>query len=250
MKIVFLGTRGGFPVGGQTSCARVESDRGSFVIDLGSTLLFEKPAWIVEADHILMTHLHPDHTAHLAGLIIARLNLPGIETPITFVAPEPIQTYLDSTGLGHLPGWIQTEDVPADWCGLSLQAIQTRHPRKNHAYRISDGVVTLVWTGDCSYSTELSAFCSGADVVVCEASMKEGNTENAEDWGHMTPGMFARLMNEARPQTAVMTHYTELEPGPFAAAVRPLLDENIGLVAAYDGLELEVTNQPQHRECP
>jgi ribonuclease BN (tRNA processing enzyme) len=241
MKIIFLGTRGGFPVGGQTSCARVEGDHGSFVIDLGSTLLFENLAWIAEADHVLMTHLHPDHTAHLAALIIARLNLPGMKTPVTFVAPEPILTYLDSSGLGHLPGWTQTDGIPADWCGFSLQEIQTRHPRKNQAYRISDGWVTVVWTGDCSYSEELAAFCSGADAVVCEASMKEENSKNAKEWGHMTPGMFARLMNEAKPATAVMTHYTELEPGVFSDAVRPLLDPGIKLVSAYDGFELEIT---------
>ncbi|MDF7798875.1 MBL fold metallo-hydrolase [Pontiellaceae bacterium B1224] len=235
MKITFLGTRGGFPVGGQTSCALVEGEDGSFVIDLGSSRLFEKTEWIAEADHVLLTHLHPDHIAHLASLLIARLNTPGVEGDVSFVAPEAVQEYLDFSGLGHIPGWCQLPDVPAEWCGFTLEAMQTRHPRKNKAYRISDGHTTLVWTGDATYSEELSAFCAGADVVVCEASMKDCNLGNAIDWGHMTPQLFARLMNEAKPGTAISTHYTELEPSEFTAAMRPLLDASIKFIAAEDG---------------
>ena len=189
MKITFLGTRGGFPIGGgQTSCARVEDGGASFVIDLGSTRLFEKPEWIEAADHVLMTHLHPDHSAHLASLIIARLNQPGIQGKVCFAAPESIQEYLNFSGVGHLPGWTQTDGIPEMWCGFSLAAIQTRHPRKNLAYRISTGKQTLVWTGDCSYSEELSAFCAGADVVVCEASMKECNWEKRRRVGSYDAG--------------------------------------------------------------
>ncbi len=240
MKITFLGTRGGFPIGGQTSCARIEADCGSLVIDLGSTRLFENPAWIASANHVLMTHFHPDHIAHLASLIIARLNMPRVEDPVSFVAPESVGDYLNDAKLGHVPGWRQEEDVPREWNGFSLHAVQTRHPRKNHAYRISDGNTVLVWTGDCTYSKELAEFCSGADVVVCEASMKDCNQKNADEWGHMTPSTFARLMNEAQPRLAVTTHYTELEPADFANAVRPLLDATIPLVPAYDGFELVI----------
>ncbi|MBN2163826.1 MAG: MBL fold metallo-hydrolase [Pontiellaceae bacterium] len=240
MKITFLGTRGGYPMGGQTSCARIEGNCGSLIIDLGSTLLFEHPDWVAEADHVLMTHLHPDHIAHLASLVIARLNLPAAEGDVSFVAPESIRDYMQFSGLEQVPGWRQKELVPSEWGGFTLSAIQTRHPRKNHAYRIYDGNTTLVWTGDCSYSEELADFCAGTDVLVCEASMKEEHIDNALEWGHMTPGMFARLMNEAQPALAVSTHYTELEPADFAAIVRPLLNENIELVTAFDGFELVI----------
>ena len=56
----------------------------------------------------------------------------------------------------------------------------------------------------------------------------------------MTPEMFARLMNEANPKTAIMTHYTELEPESFYAAVRPLLDGNIDLISAFDSFEFNL----------
>lgn len=241
LSIQFLGTRGGFPAGGQTSCAQIEGRSGeSFVIDLGSTRLFENPEWIAAADHVLMTHLHPDHVAHLPALIIARLNRPDVNTDVVFVAPESIREYLQHSGMGHIPGWIQTEHIPTEWCGFTLEALQTAHPRKNYAYRFSDGGSTLVWTGDCTYSEELAAFCREADVVVCEASMKDSHAENAGLWGHMTPATFARLMNEARPGVAVTTHYTELEPPDFAAALRPLMDESIQLISAVDGFELTI----------
>ena len=241
LSLHFLGTRGGFPVGGQTSCVRIKGKDGtSFVIDLGSTRLFERPDWLTDTDHVLMTHLHPDHVAHLPSLIIARLNQPDATSDILFVAPESIQDHLDYSGMGHVPGWNQTEGIPSEWCGYTLEACLTRHPRKNYAYRISNGTSTLVWTGDCSYSEELAAFCHGVDVVVCEASMKDCNLEKAELWGHMTPTTFSRLMNEARPRVAVTTHYTELEPEAFASELRPLMDDAIELITAVDDFELMI----------
>lgn len=242
LSLHFLGTRGGFPSGGgQMSCARIEGGDGqSFLIDLGSTRLFERPEWITNADHVLMTHLHPDHVAHLPSLIIARLNQPEATDDILFAAPEPIQDYLDFSGMGDIPGWNQTTGIPSEWCGYTLEACQTCHPRKNYAYRISKDSSTLVWTGDCTYSEELAAFCRGADVVVCEATMKDCNRGNTEHWGHMTPTTFAQLMNEARPRVAVTTHYTELEPEIFAEALRPLMDESIDLISARDGFELTI----------
>jgi ribonuclease BN (tRNA processing enzyme) len=105
---------------------------------------------------------------------------------------------------------------------------------------MTDDAVSVVWTGDCSYSPELAAFCRGADVIICESSMKEENIENARTWGHMTPSMFAQLMNEAAPKKAVSTHFLELKPPAFADAVRRSMDSGIELITAYDGLCLEI----------
>jgi ribonuclease BN (tRNA processing enzyme) len=240
MKITFYGTRGGFPVGGQMSCARVETSDGAFVIDLGSTRLFEDPVVVAETDHVLLTHLHPDHIAHLAGLILARLNTPEAGGDCLFVAPESIQDYMDFSELGQVPGWKQTADVPQTWCGVSLEAMLTNHPKKNFAYKMTDETGTVVWTGDCSYSVELADFCKGADVVVCESTLREDSVENAGPWGHMTPSLFARLMNEAAPIKAVATHFTELPPEVFAGEVQRRLNHGIELVVAVEGASLDL----------
>lgn len=240
MKITFYGVRGGFPMDGQMSCARVETSAGAFVIDLGSTRLFEDPAVVSETDHVLLTHLHPDHIAHLAGLILARLNTPQAEGDCLFVAPEPIQDYMDFSELGQVPGWRQLAEVPATWCGLELQAMLTNHPKKNFAYKMTDTTGTVVWTGDCSYSVELVHFCKDADIVVCESSLREDSLGNAGPWGHMTPSLFARLMNEAAPSVAVSTHFTELPPEIFAGEVQQKLNDGIKLVVAKEGATLNV----------
>jgi ribonuclease BN (tRNA processing enzyme) len=235
MKLKFYGTRGGFPLGGQMSCARVETDEEAFLIDLGSSLFFEDLALMSATTHVLLTHMHPDHITHLASLIIARLNVPAAIGDCLFVSPESIKDYMVFSGLGEVPGWRQTDGVPSVWCGLTLEAHQTNHPKKNYAYKLSDGTKTLVWTGDCSYSARLVDFCRGADVVVCESSLSESSRENAEIWGHMTPSLFARLINEAAPKRAVSTHFSELEPSAFADEVRRLMDRGIELITAYDG---------------
>jgi ribonuclease BN (tRNA processing enzyme) len=239
MNIKFYGTRGVFPVGAQMSCALVETSGGSFVIDLGSSKLFEDKGRVASIDHVLLTHMHPDHIAMLASLIIERLNLPASEGDCLFVSPESIRDYMDFSDLQDVPGWRQLEDVPAEWCGLKLEATLTNHPKKNFAYKMTDDNVTVVWTGDCSYSAELAAFCRGADVIICESSMKEESMKNALAWGHMTPSLFAKLINEAAPAKAVATHFMELDPPEFISEVRKHLNPGIELIAAHDGLTLD-----------
>lgn len=241
MKITFYGTRGVFPLDAQMNCAWVDAPEGSFVIDLGSPRLFEDKAQVAAADHVLLTHMHPDHIAMLPSLIIERLNLPDVDGDCIFVSPESVHAYMEFCGLGNVAGYRQLDDVPEQWCGLKLEAALTNHPKRNYAYRMSDGSVSLVWTGDCSYSPELARFCSGADVIICESSMKEESMANALAWGHMTPSLFARLMNEAAPAKAVATHFTELEPSTFADEVRKDLRPAIDLVTAYDGLVLDLS---------
>jgi len=240
MKITFYGTRGVFPVGAQMSCAWVDAPDGSFVIDLGSTRLFDDKTRVASINHVLLTHMHPDHIAMLASLIIERLNLPDAQGDCTFVSPESIRDYMNFSDLNDVPGYQQLDEVPSVWCGLKLEAARTNHPKKNFAYKMSDGTVTVVWTGDGSYSPELAAFCRGADVIICESSMKEESMKNALAWGHMTPSLFAKLMNEAAPARAVATHFMELDPPGFISEVRKYLNPGIELIAASDGLVLEL----------
>lgn len=240
MKITFYGTRGVFPIGSQMSCALVESAAGSFVIDLGSASFFDDPTRIAAIDHVLLTHMHPDHIAMLASLIIERLNLPDAQGACTFVSPESIREYMHFSELGDVPGWKQLDGVPPEWCGVKLEAILTNHPKKNYAYKVTENDRSFVWTGDCSYSPELANFCKGVDVVICESSMKEESMKNALAWGHMTPSMFAQLINEAAPSRAVATHFMEMPPENFTAAVRDRLDSGIELIQAHDGLVLDI----------
>ncbi|MBI9020936.1 MAG: MBL fold metallo-hydrolase [Verrucomicrobia bacterium] len=221
MKITFYGTRGILPSGAQMSCAWVDAPGGSFAIDLGSSDLMEDPARVAALDHVLLTHLHPDHIDQLPRLLAA-------QPDVTVLAPEPVE------------GVCQLDSVPASWRGLRLEAALTNHPKKNFAYKLSDESATVVWTGDGSYSPELAAFCRGADVIICEATLKEVPAEEAVAIGHMTPALFAKLMNEAAPAKAVATHFSELDPPEYLSEVRKYLHPGIELIAAHEGLTLEV----------
>lgn len=241
MKIKFYGTRGSYPTEAQMSCAWVEAPDGNFVIDLGSSDLFKDRSRVAAIDHVLLTHFHPDHIAMLASLVLQRWNQHGRTEPCTFVAPESVQEYMVFSGLHEVPGYTQLETVPKTWCGLQLEATLTNHPKKNFAYKLSDETTTLVWTGDGSYSTQLVDFCRGADVIICESSMREENIDNAIAWGHMTPSLFSKLMNEAKPNLAIATHFTELEPADFSTHIKKRLNPDIELITAYDGLILDLT---------
>jgi ribonuclease BN (tRNA processing enzyme) len=222
------------------SCALVEASGGTFAIDLGSTTLFEDKARIAALDHVLLTHMHPDHIAMLASLIIERLSLPDAEGDCVFVSPDSVADYMKGSGLSEVPGYTQLESVPDKWCGLTLEATLTCHPKRNYAYKMTDDGKTVIWTGDCSYTSALVDFCSGADVIICESSMKNENIKNAKAWGHMTPSLFTKLMNEAKPKTAIATHFTELSAQAFSEEVKPHLESDISFLAATDGLVFEV----------
>lgn len=222
------------------SCALVDAPDGSFVIDLGSTSLFDNPSRVAAIDHVLLTHMHPDHIAMLASLIIERLSHPEAKGDCIFISPESISDYMKFSDLGGVTGYQQLDDVPSQWCGLKLETTLTNHPKKNYAYKLTEGATTIVWTGDCSYSPELVSFCRGADVIICESSMKEENVDKARAWGHMTPALFAQLMNESAPSMAVATHFTELDPPDFIAEVQKHLHAGIDLIAATDGLVLDL----------
>ena len=223
------------------NCAWVDAPGGSFVIDLGSPRLFEDKTRAASVSRVLLTHMHPDHVAMLPSLIIERLNLPDAVNDCIFVSPESVQAYMEFCGLGDVGGYKQLDAVPGQWCGLKLEAMLTNHPKRNYAYKMSGDTVSVVWTGDCSYSPELAAFCHGADVIVCESSMKEESIDNALAWGHMTPSLFAKLMNEAAPAKAVATHFVELDPPDFSDEVGKSLRSDIDLITAYDELVLDLS---------
>jgi ribonuclease BN (tRNA processing enzyme) len=206
----------------------VETGQSCFAIDLGSGQFLKEEARVRSLSGLLLTHLHDDHISELPSLPKVRKGLPDLTT----VSPEP----LDAEGVCILT------DVPDEWCGLTLEAVLTNHSRDNFAYRLSDEGCTVVWTGDASYSRELAVFCRGADVIVCEATMKEIPPEEAIAIGHMTPSLFARLMNEAMPKLAVATHFCELNPSEFAEEVRSEMDAQVELVTAYDGMVLNLNN--------
>ncbi|AKJ64858.1 MBL fold metallo-hydrolase [Kiritimatiella glycovorans] len=244
MNITFYGVRGVYPREDQMNCALVEVSGGRFFVDLGSPRIFDDASLIHEVDHVLITHLHPDHIAMLGSYIIGRISMHAAgetgSSRCTFVAPESIRDYMVFSELGAIESYDQTSEVPEMWMGASLSAVVTNHPKLTYAYRIEDGGRSAVFSGDTSYSKALAEFCAGADLVVLESSFREEHRELAEEWGHMCPSLTAQLVREARPRKLVLNHFVEMSGEEYRQEVLSRLDEPIPIEIAREGRTFQV----------
>lgn len=97
----------------------------------------------------------------------------------------------------------------------------------------------MVYTGDTSYFQGLVDFCLHTDLLICEASYSDKSVEKARKWGHMTPKMVSRLINETNAKNVVLTHFVEIEGAEFVYQVKKHVKPSVNVVAAYEGLLIE-----------
>jgi ribonuclease BN (tRNA processing enzyme) len=186
MKLTVLGCSGSMP--GPDSPASgylVEAEGFTLLLDLGNGAFgtlqrFAAPASI---DAIFVSHLHADHCIDLTSYIVSlRYGGPGygaadLESRIPLIGPSGTRDRLEAAydpyarklGLHELFGF----STPADGelGPFSVSYAPMNHPVQTHAIRISYGGRSLVYSGDTGVSEELVDLATGADVLLCEASV-------------------------------------------------------------------------------
>lgn len=243
MHLKFFGTRGVFPTSEQMISFLVTCENGKILLDAGSTSIFSGSNEYKNLDYILLTHHHNDHTAMLPHLVLARLfhKQPNEhDKPLNIISPEPITDILQTMGIEKLSIIQHSTYVPVSILGINLEYIETEHSRKNYCYKLTTNTHSLVYTGDTTYFPELAEFCKGVDLLVCEASYEDRNSQYAKLWGHMTPKMVAELIDKANPKTTILTHFVEMEGALFAKAIRTYLNRNTKIIYATEGLEIHL----------
>ncbi|MFN2110857.1 MAG: ribonuclease Z [Anaerolineae bacterium] len=69
--------------------------------------------------------------------------------------------------------------------------------------------VSLALVGDIGQTDGLSEIISGVDVLVCEATYLERDSEMARHFGHLTAAQAARLARDAGAQRLVLNHLSQ-----------------------------------------
>lgn len=243
MQIVFYGTRGSFPTTEQMISTLLSTPEGDILIDVGSATIFKEPKIVDNVLNVLISHNHNDHVAMLPHFLISRLyqqqnDKAELLRKCLIVAPEPITDILESMELKNDTFFSVTTKTPETILNMKLQSITTNHKRKNNCYKLQANNYTIVFTGDTSYHPELSKFCTGADLLICEASYANQSLEKANYWGHMTPDMVARLLNEAQPKMVILSHFVELSGKKFSEDVRTRINYPVEILYAFDGLKI------------
>ncbi|MBN8209245.1 MBL fold metallo-hydrolase [Bacillus sp. NTK071] len=222
MKVTVLGPWGGYPKAGEASAGYlVQHDGYNLLIDCGSGVLSQLQHYlpVEELDSVVISHYHPDHIADTGVLYHGRLiqSKIGSELPVLPIYAHPY----DEVGFQSLDHHPYTEARPfkeddkLELGPFTITFLETIHPVKCYAMRVTDGHHSMVFTADSSYKKEFETFSDGADLLISECNLYSHMDGSA--MGHMNSTDAASIAKEANVSTLMLTHLphfgdlTELE---------------------------------------
>lgn len=222
MRVTILGSGTCVPSLARSSCAvLVEIGAARILMDAGpGTMrrLLEAGTTIFDLDHILFSHLHPDHTGELAPLLFAT-KYPDVtrrRRPLQLVAGKGFQNFFERLQ-GAYDRWIELpppifsiremdtagpDSIQCD--GFELATRPMNHSPESVAFRLTAPTGhSVVYSGDTDVTHELVALARGADLLICECAMPD----EAKVQGHLTPSEAGRMAAEAGVKQLLLTHF-------------------------------------------
>jgi ribonuclease BN (tRNA processing enzyme) len=186
MKLTVLGCSGSTP--GPDSPASgylLEAEGFRFVLDMGNGTFGSLQQYVdpTSVDAIFVSHLHADHCIDLTSYVVAlRYGGDGYgqgdpEHRIPLIGPSGTRDRLEAAydpyarklQLHELFGFSTPSDGAVG--PFTVTYAPMNHPVPTNAIRVSYGGRSLVYSGDTGVSDELVDLATGADVLLCEASM-------------------------------------------------------------------------------
>jgi HD-GYP domain-containing protein (c-di-GMP phosphodiesterase class II)/phosphoribosyl 1,2-cyclic phosphodiesterase len=212
--------------GGNTTCIYVKSiaganvilDAGTGIRVLGDDLLQEKQ----HEFHILFTHTHWDHIQGFP--FFAPIYDKTCKVNIYFRKGGNIKSVLETLfnqlfhpiSLEQLSAQISfiefdTEVGFAIDCDVAVTTVQTNHPDGNVAYRLDDGEMSFVFTGDhegkLSDYPKLSALMAGADAAAVDGMYSIHEYQSKRHWGHSDYAMWLEDAAKIGIKRLFFTHH-------------------------------------------
>jgi ribonuclease BN (tRNA processing enzyme) len=224
----------------------VKADNQNLLFDIGpGTLgrLYLAGITYDQINHLLLTHLHPDHTLDLATLMLVFNYAPGAER----TSPFPVTGGRDLSDFFKRMVSLYPEVEPVSFelqfrqvykdefsvGGLGLQSAPTGHTPDSVGYRVSDGKRSFVYSGDVKPGSELAQLAAGADLLVSECSFPSGWA--TED--HLNADTLGSIAQEAAVKSLVVTHcYPPALAVDLIEQIQHRYDGPVRL--GYDGLHL------------
>lgn len=294
IRLTFLGT--GAPRPSLTRYGAgvlVETDKHRLLVDGGSGIrerIYQAGAFdlLTSIDHVLVTHLHYDHTIGLADVWLTGW-LFGRRVPLRIQGPPGLKAMMDDVvdmydwdiayrvGVGVptagseilaeeiLPGVVYERD------GLKVTAFDVEHlpidletrerldfPGRTYGFRIDYKGRSVVFSGDTRPCDAVAEQGKDADLLIHEVQVpspgetREAQLANVSLSVHSTPVEAAGIFARARPRMAVYSHIIppNTTSEELVAATRPIYDGP--LTVAYDLMQIDVgaTIEVHDRELP
>ncbi len=191
----------------------VTADGFNLVLDLGSGALgaLQRHIPINRIDAIALSHLHPDHYMDLCGLYVASRYSPC--APLRIPVYGPVGTAERMARAYDLPDSPGMSDEMAftDWQPeqrigpFLVRTALMAHPVTAYAMRIEYDGRVLVYSGDTGPTDALVDLARGADVLLCEAAMRDGDPDNPPDL-HLTGSEAGQHATQAEVSRLLVTH--------------------------------------------
>lgn len=205
------------PVGGACPGILVQSGGVNLLLDGGNGTVPRLQQQVAAADltAVLVSHLHPDHTADLHSLQYLMAHQAPDRAPLPVYAPDvenPDRHWLEPSSFGSR--WIRVLPLPVDegitFGHVRVTFARTDHPEPCWAMRISDGSKTLVYTADTGTGVDLAPFAAGADLLIAESTFIVANGQNRR--GHLLAGEAADLARRAGVKRLLLFHFSPSTP--------------------------------------
>lgn len=260
MRLTLLGTGTPSPsLRRKSSGTLLEVDGETIVIDHGGGAfdrLVESGTNLANVTHLLISHLHSDHTLDLARLVLQRWDQSdGGLSPLTIIGPAPLaQTCAALFGEGGAfepdirvrcehpaslafyaarggvpprlpPQWVVEEVVAG--ARMAVGSVSVRVGAAQHmeplldclCYRFEAGGTAFVYSGDTGYSEDFIAFAKGCDVLLAMCQYLDGTPVPPIARASAASHLeVARMAAAAGVRTLVLTHLSEQFDDPLTRA--------------------------------
>jgi ribonuclease BN (tRNA processing enzyme) len=210
-----LGCSGSVPGPDSPASSYLVSAGGfNLVLDLGSGALgaLQRHLPVDEIGAIALSHLHPDHCMDLCGLYVSVKYWPS--GPLARIPVYgPAGTALRMARAYDLPeepgmrneldfhNWQQTQQIGP----FTVRTVPVPHPVPAYAMRVEYDGKTLVYSGDTGPTEALVELARGADVLLCEAALRNGDPNNPVDL-HLTAAEAGDHAKRAGVARLIITH--------------------------------------------
>jgi ribonuclease BN (tRNA processing enzyme) len=222
VRLTVIGCSGSYPgPDSPASCYLLEAEHddgtGSrtwrVLLDLGSGALGALHKYVdpLSVDAVLLSHLHADHCLDLCGYYVLRKYHPdGPQPPLPVWGPGGTAGRMARAyDLPEDPGMrkefdFRTYDDVVRIGPFSVVAVPVVHPVEAYGLRVTVGEASLAYTGDTGPCAALDRLAAGADLLLAEASFRDGDDNPPEI--HLTGADGGSLAARAGVGRLVITH--------------------------------------------
>jgi ribonuclease BN (tRNA processing enzyme) len=251
-QITFLGTGGARVLVFKQILASggmwVEMGAARFHIDPGPGALVQAVRRKLDPsklDAILLSHPHLDHSADINSMIEAMTN-GGFHPRGKIVGPRQAFEE-DPVVLHYLRGYVNElacwqEGGVQEVGGVKIYTpIRHQHPAETYGMIFEGGGTRWAYIADTNYFPELAAYYQAPTIVINTVLLKP-----REDIAHLSIPEAKRLIEEIRPEVAILTHFgmTVWKARPWEIAERLSDETGVKVIAARDGMRFEIPKDP------